>query len=106
MRTARLIYVAALACAAGLWAGPAVAAKIVSWVDENGVTHFGDPQFAGPNAETVEVEETNGMDVPTDVPESRSNARMYKIDKAPKQNKKGFRGHSGRSRARPHRYRN
>ena len=50
-------------------AGSVAAGGIAHWVDENGVTHFGNPQFA-PAGEGVliEVTATNIMDVPVAPP--------------------------------------
>ncbi len=67
---AALSIVAMLSMAA---AGQAFAdSHIATWVDENGVTHFGNTQFAPSNAESVEVAPANGMDVPAAVPRSSS----------------------------------
>ena len=65
-------------------------------VDEDGVTHFGNPQFAPPaNSEKITVQDANGMDVPdaSGIARSRSNHRPYVyIRKSAKKNKRGWRG--------------
>ena len=72
------------------------AGQVVRWVDENGITQFTDPSFA-PTAEVVQIPRTNGMDVPKDISGDRSaRPNFVKIAKAPKKNKRGWRGHEGR----------
>ena len=71
--------------------------SVVRWVDENGITQFTDASFA-PTAEVVKIPKANGMDVPKSTPASTaSRPNFVKISKAPKKNKRGWRGHQGRS---------
>ena len=66
--------------------------SIASWVDDQGVTHFGNRQFAPDNAKMLEVADTNRMDIPKNVPADTSNGPTWSvIEQAPKQNKKGWR---------------
>jgi len=81
---------------------PAMASgDIVRWVDDQGVTHFGNPQFAPANAhEPVEVKAANGMVVPTSV-RSRSGSRssgpnVVTLDRTRLENRRGFRGYASR----------
>ncbi len=54
-----------LACSTLCLAPSAFAGDVVKWVDANGVTHFGNAQFAPrEGAERIELQEANGMDVP------------------------------------------
>ena len=46
------------------WVTAATGKEVRMWVDENGVTHFTDEQFAPHEAEAVELKKANGMDVP------------------------------------------
>lgn len=75
--------------------GPAAfaAESISRWVDENGVTHFSNGQFAPANAEQITVDAANGMDVPAVVPSARqsSGPTWSKISMPPKQNPRGWR---------------
>ena len=66
---------------------------IARWVDDQGVTHFGDASIAPAEAIEVQVAATNGMDTPSDVALSnRSSGPVWTlIDQAPKQNKIGWR---------------
>lgn len=86
----------AVACALCLPLFASAAEKVSMWVDENGVTHFSNRQFAPEHAEEVTIEKTNAMDVPEPATESASSAssgsgRWSKIDLPPKQNPKGRR---------------
>ena len=67
-------------------------ASIASWVDANGVTHFGDWHLAPAHASTVAVGDTNGMVAP-EITSRRPKARTQwtMIERAPKQNPKGWR---------------
>jgi hypothetical protein len=71
--------------------------EIVKWVDEDGITHFGNPQFAPPEkAEAVEVHPANAMDVPdaSHVPSAKRTGRQYvELKKPGKKNKRGWRGY-------------
>lgn len=63
----------------------ASAETIARWVDAQGITHFGDPQFAPADAGRVEVAPTNGMAVPERVPgRSASGPRWSLISRAPR----------------------
>ena len=93
-----LLALALIASASTVY-GAAQSSQIVSWVDENGVTHFADASQA-PTAKVVEVGPANGMDVPEGAPEQRATHKAFvKIAKPPKKNKRGWRGFSSRSRA-------
>ena len=101
MRYAKLTSLAALSCVVGFWTPLSFAQEVARWVDAEGVTHFGDPQFASATATMIEIGPTNGMDVPSAVPQlSYGRPRFYRINKAPKVNKGGFRGHRRRGRKR------
>jgi hypothetical protein len=72
------------------------AEKVSMWVDENGVTHFSNRQFAPENAEELTIKSTNGMDVPepasTVAPTPSSGAAKWtKVELPAKQNPKGRR---------------
>lgn len=71
----------------------ASAEEIASWTDAQGVTHFGNTQFAPASARTLNVKSANRMDVPASVPSSSGSGQTnwVVIDQAPKQNKKGWR---------------
>ena len=73
---------------------PVSAEEIARWVDDQGVTHFGDTQFAPENASMVNIKSANRMDVPPNtLASSNSDGPTWTvIDRAPKQNKKGWRG--------------
>lgn len=66
---------------------------IARWVDNEGVTHFGDARIAPAQAIEVEVAATNGMDAPANVSAGRrSQGPVWTvIDQAPKQNKVDWR---------------
>ena len=87
------------------------AGDIARWVDENGVTHFGNPQFAPGAPEDVmlvKVQPANRMVVPTAVPEShRAAGRITVVKKKAKSNPRGWRGYrkSLRAASRPNRRR-
>ncbi len=64
---------------------PVSAESIARWVDADGVTHFGNPQFAPAGAKMVEVAPTNGMAVPENVPSRQaSTTRWSLITRAPR----------------------
>lgn len=68
------------------------AEPIARWVDEDGITHFGDRQFAPSTAETIEISRPNGMAVPETSGVGSSNGpRWTKLTLPPKQNRKGWR---------------
>lgn len=83
-----------------LFVASAVAANdVVKWVDADGVTHFGNAQFAPPGtAEAVELHPANGMDVP-EVPAVESPKRFQTVvlKRKKRTNPRGFRGYYGRS---------
>jgi hypothetical protein len=78
---------------AALGAAHANANNITRWVDDQGVTHFGDASLAPAEATEVQVAATNGMDKPSGIASSsRHNGPVWTvIDQAPKQNKRGWR---------------
>ncbi len=83
-------------------AGSVAADEIVKWVDENGVTHFGNAQFAPQGAgERVEVHNANGMDAPNlnildRAPEHREMNGVV-VERAQVKNPRGWRGYWKRS---------
>lgn len=83
----------ALCLTAVLGSAHAADQKVAKWVDSNGVTHFGDVQFAPATAVQLDLAPTNGMSVPANVPASgyRSGPVWTVIDQAPKQNRIGWR---------------
>ncbi|MEZ5559207.1 MAG: DUF4124 domain-containing protein [Pseudomonadales bacterium] len=84
----------ALSLAAGLASGSACAGEIVRWVDGDGVTHFGNPQFGPADAQPVAVAPANGMDVPASVPPSRgSGPQIVVIEREQRHNRIGWRGY-------------
>ena len=79
---------------------------IATWVDENGVTHFGNSQFAPANARSVDVAPANGMDVPAAVSSSGRQSgqpAMVAIKKKPNRQTKGWRGFAGYRKMNPNR---
>ena len=75
-------------------AGHLCADTISRWVDAEGVTHFGDVQFAPAGAATVVVRPANGMEVPegTDGRSHTANGPHWtRLSLPPKHNKKGWR---------------
>lgn len=73
--------------------------EIARWVDADGITHFGNPQFAPPQAyEAVYVEPTNGMTAPQ-APVTRitsTGPAVVTLERPRMRNKAGFRGYSNR----------
>ena len=66
--------------------------EVARWVDDQGITHFGDAHLAPAEATQVEIASTNGMERPGDVPQASSRGPVWTvIDQAPKQNKVGWR---------------
>ncbi len=62
--------------------------QIHTWVDENGVRHFTEEQFAVRGAEVVELSEANGMDKPTGVPaDDRSGPKAVTLQRKSKVNR-------------------
>ena len=77
---------------------------IATWVDGNGVTHFGNSQFAPANARSVDVAPANGMDVPAAVSSSgRQSGKpsLVAIKKKPNRQTRGWRGFAGYRKALP-----
>ncbi len=72
------------------------AQDIARWVDDHGVTHFGNPQFApgDPHDVTlVDVQPANGMVVPEATNVSRGRPRFVIIKMKAKSNMRGWRGY-------------
>lgn len=92
-----------MALCLSMLASKSFANDVVKWVDEHGVTHFGNAQFAPPGSgESVMVEDANAMDAP-DVGilsrrEGRSRANITVLERSKLQNPRGWRGFSRRSR--------
>ena len=92
-----------LALCAPIFASSSFANEVVKWVDENGVTHFGNAQFAPPGSgQAVTIEHANAMDAP-DVGilsrrESRSRPNVTVLERSKMQNPRGWRGFNRRSR--------
>ncbi|MCZ6460202.1 MAG: DUF4124 domain-containing protein [Gammaproteobacteria bacterium] len=60
------------------FAGSAAAGGIARWVDENGVTHFGNPQFApAGEGSLIEIAAINIMDVPVAPPRAQPGAHHH-----------------------------
>jgi hypothetical protein len=59
-----LVALALLGCAGRVTAQQAQTGNIAHWVDENGVSHFGNPQFAPAQHTRLRVGPTNSMDRP------------------------------------------
>ena len=84
-----------------LHATPGIAGEVTKWVDESGVTHFGNPQFAPAGAgEAVTLRPANGMDVPDmAILKQRNTPTAMKatvLERTKKKNPRGWRGHDGR----------
>jgi hypothetical protein len=85
--------IGAAAFAALSFASAAHGDAVVRWVDANGVTHFGNPQFAPPDAAPVDLEPANGMDVPEYVENSRGDGpNVVTLKYKTVENKRGWRG--------------
>ena len=94
MRIRPLLSAGALVFAAYSMSGQAEV--IAKWVDEEGVTHFGNPQFAPGDADAVtlvEVRPANGMAVPTVVAQTNYRSRVVVIKKKENPNPRGWRGY-------------
>ncbi len=88
-RASVLCFAAALAVSTPLAADESIA----RWVDADGVTQFGNVQFAPDDATRLSMAPTNGMDVPEALPRS-SSARgpvWTVINRQPRQNRVGWR---------------
>lgn len=99
LKTASLIGLTILLASA---AGAGTQSQIVTWVDAEGITHFGDPQFAPPEQhKAVSVNPTNAMVVP-DAPAGKTATRrggsVVTLERTKLKNKKGFRGYAARPR--------
>lgn len=85
------------------FAGSAAAGGIARWVDESGVTHFGNPQFApAGEGSLIEVAAINIMDVPVAPPRKVRGTppRVVTIERPAKRNKRGWQGYYSSSRSR------
>ena len=84
-----------LCCSPVVYAG-----EVATWVDNNGVTHFGNPQFAPPGeAQAVVVKPANGMDVVVTNNNRRSASSgptVSILERTRVENPRGFRGYQGR----------
>ena len=97
---AKLLIIISISMVMGALSSVAIASEngIARWTDENGQVHFGNPQFApAGEAINVSVEAANGMVVPQASPGAKTSARVAYIKKAPKKNKRGWRGYEKRS---------
>ena len=100
-------YMFALAISVAFLPSMAIADEVVRWVDENGVTHFGNPQFApAGEGQAVRVAPANGMDVPdTGVLGRQSaskNMNMTVLERPTMENPRGWRGYSARPQRKRH----
>lgn len=89
----------------GLLAGSAEAGDVVTWVDDEGVTHFGNARLAPTTARRIEIAPANGMDKPT-VPASRTTTNgpaMILIERKANRETIGWRGHDWNVQRRGHR---
>lgn len=79
----------------------AFAGDVVKWVDQNGVTHFGDAQFApAEGAEKITIGPTNPMDeTDTGILHRVSTAKpmnVVTVSREVRRNPRGWRGYNGR----------
>ena len=92
----KLIVTWSLVLLSGPMGRTAADVSISRWVDEQGVTHFTNSQFAPASASSVDIQRTNRMDVPTGST-AVSNGKtstgpvFSKISLPPKKNPKGWR---------------
>ena len=99
-----------LACSTLFVTGSAAADEVVKWVDADGVTHFGNAQFAPrEGAERVDLKEANGMDAPNlmileRAPEYRQLNGVV-VERAHVKNPRGWRGYFNRPVERRERWR-
>lgn len=74
---------------------------IATWIDDDGVTHFGNPQFAPPNSHTVVTVHPANTMVATQAPAHTGNTasgpRVVTLNRGKQKNKRGFRGYAARS---------
>jgi hypothetical protein len=82
------------------WSPLVAATEVATWVDEHGVTHFGNAQFAPPGAATsVAVPPANGMDVVQTRATAADRGRgpaVSVLKRSRMENPRGFRGYEGR----------
>ena len=76
--------------------------EVVTWTDANGVTHFGNAQFApAGKGQAVDIKPANAMDAPdtSKVRGSRHNQgpSVVTLDRPLVKNPRGFRGFNARS---------
>ena len=94
-RYAGAIFVIVMCCSPVAYAG-----EIAIWVDQNGVTHFGNPQFAPPGeGQAVTVKPANGMDPVASNSSRRSSSsgpNVSVLERTRVENPRGFRGYDGR----------
>lgn len=97
---AGLILIAAFSTLMTFSTGAAADESVASWVDDQGLTHFGNTQLAPDDATTFKVAVTNSMDVPKNVPSlNKGTGPIWTvIEQPPKQNKKGWRNKGDRPR--------
>ena len=88
-----------------LLAGSAEASDIVTWVDDEGVTHFGNARLAPAAARRVEVAPANGMATPATPPSRATDGgpAMILIERTANRETIGWRGHDWNVRRRGHR---
>jgi len=73
------------------------ATEVVRWVDEDGVTHFGQPQFAPAEHTPVEIAPANGMEPARYTGhDSADGPSVITLDRTHFENKRGFRGYRNR----------
>ncbi len=94
---ARSLLLGSLALVFAFFSMASSAQDIARWVDEKGVTHFGNPQFApekNAGVTLVKVHPTNGMDVP-EVANAQASARprIMVVKKKAKSNPRGWQGY-------------
>ena len=95
----------ALVLCAPVYAQQSIAGEVVKWVDEDGVTHFGNAQFApAGGGEAVKIERANGMAVPKlgilNKQEKRTRMNVTVLERSDLENPRGWRGHHSRARTR------
>ncbi len=88
-----------------LLAGSAEANDIVTWTDDQGVTHFGNARLAPATARRVQVAPANGMETPV-APATRNTSdgpAMILIERPANRETIGWRGHDWNVKRRGHR---
>jgi hypothetical protein len=88
-----------------LLAGSAEAGDVVTWVDDEGVTHFGNARLAPHTARRVDVAPANGMDEPEAParPASSRGPAFILIEREANREPIGWRGHAWNVERRGHR---